>query len=319
MSFLVETTDESGKAPAVTHATSLTDMDVFFDGGCPLCRREIAFYRRLRGAERIAWVDISGSDADDVAPGLSRCDAMARFHVRLSDGRLLSGGPAFAAVWRKLRVFRPFGLLFQSRAMGWLLDRAYDGFLTLRPHLQRWAAGPTTDERDAFPAWLTAELRSDHAGETGAVFIYRGILAINRDPQVRAFSERHLETETKHLALIEQILPPDRRSRLLPAWRVAGWLTGALPALFGARAVYLTIDAVETFVDRHYSDQIEALEALGEFGDIRWCLEQCRDEEIEHRDEARDLSGGRKGIVGTAWCWLVGAGSKTAVSLARRI
>ena len=32
------------------------------------------------------------------------------------------------------------------------------------------------------PAWLEAELRSDHAGETGAVLIYRGILAFSRDP-----------------------------------------------------------------------------------------------------------------------------------------
>jgi demethoxyubiquinone hydroxylase (CLK1/Coq7/Cat5 family) len=35
-------------------------------------------------------------------------------------------------------------------------------------------------------------------------------------------------------------------------WRVAGWLTGALPALFGRAAVLRTIDAVETFVEGHY-------------------------------------------------------------------
>ena len=32
------------------------------------------------------------------------------------------------------------------------------------------------------PAWLIGELRSDHAGETGAVMIYRGILAFCKDP-----------------------------------------------------------------------------------------------------------------------------------------
>lgn len=31
------------------------------------------------------------------------------------------------------------------------------------------------------PASLVADLRSDHAGETGAVVIYRGILAVTRD------------------------------------------------------------------------------------------------------------------------------------------
>jgi len=32
-----------------------------------------------------------------------------------------------------------------------------------------------------FPAWLVAELRSDHAGEVGAVEIYRGALAATED------------------------------------------------------------------------------------------------------------------------------------------
>ena len=100
-----------------------------------------------------------------------------------------------------------------------------------------------------FPDWLTAELRSDHAGEFGAVRIYRGILAVTRDPALRAFAERHGETEQSHLDLIETLLPVAQRSRLLPLWRLAAWLTGALPALFGTGAVYATIDAVETFVD----------------------------------------------------------------------
>ena len=95
-------------------------------------------------------------------------------------------------------------------------------------------------------------LRSDHAGETGAVYIYRGILAVTRAPEVRAFARHHLATEQRHLEMMTQLLPREQHSRLLPLWRVAGWLTGMLPALFGPLAVYRTIDAVESFVDRHY-------------------------------------------------------------------
>lgn len=81
------------------------------------------------------------------------------------------------------------------------------------------------------PAGLVADLRSDQAGETGAVWIYRGVLAVSRDPALRAFAQRHLATERRHLGLIEACLPAADHSRLLPLWRLAGWLTGALPAL----------------------------------------------------------------------------------------
>jgi demethoxyubiquinone hydroxylase (CLK1/Coq7/Cat5 family) len=107
---------------------------------------------------------------------------------------------------------------------------------------------------DGFPRRLRRELRTDHAGETGAVMIYHGILAVSRDPALRAFASHHLATEQRHLADIEKVVPKRWRSRLLPLWRLSGWLTGALPAFVGARATYATIQAVETFVDRHYAE-----------------------------------------------------------------
>jgi ubiquinone biosynthesis monooxygenase Coq7 len=174
---------------------------------------------------------------------------------------------------------------------------------------------PATD----LPAWLVAELRSDHAGETGAVMIYRGILATCRDPGVREFAARHRETEQGHLDLLEGLLPPERRSRLLPIWRVAGFLTGALPGLAGPRAVYATIDAVETFVDHHYRQQIERLDREGILPGVRALLERCREEEVHHRDEAREAATAPPGWLLRAWGAMVGAGSAAAVSAARRV
>ncbi len=171
----------------------------------------------------------------------------------------------------------------------------------------------------ALPQWLVGELRSDHAGETGAVMIYRGILAVSRDPGVRQFSERHKATEQGHLDLLEALLPPAQRSRLLPIWRVAGWLTGAIPAVFGPRAVYATIAAVEPFVDHHYQEQIDRLDAEAIHADIRAMLEHCRLEEVHHRDEAREMEEAPAGALLRFWAGLVGAGSAAAVSAARRI
>ncbi len=114
---------------------------VYYDGSCPLCRREIAFYQGRAGAEDIAWVDVSAARGNaDVAPGLSKCDALARFHVRDETGRLISGGRAFAVLWRALPGFRWAGRLFLLPPLSWVIDPLYDLFLKLRPALQRLAA-----------------------------------------------------------------------------------------------------------------------------------------------------------------------------------
>ena len=103
----------------------------------------------------------------------------------------------------------------------------------------------------------------------------------------------------------------------MPLWRLAGYLTGAIPSLFGRNAVYATIDAVETFVDQHYLEQIERLQQEDIFPELRGLLERCREEEIIHRDEARNADRSDRNALLLAWCWLISAGSRAAVNLAR--
>ncbi len=178
------------------------------------------------------------------------------------------------------------------------------------------------------PSTLVRDLRSDHAGETGAVMINRAILATTRDAGVRHFAQGHLATEASHLAAIEPLLAPRHRSWLLPIWRVAGWLTGALPAMVGPRAVYATIEAVETFVDSHYAEQIESIDrqdpgrVCPPLQALRALLQTCRGDEIAHRDEAAALfaqAGKPPSMALRVWVWLVGAGSRVAVKVCRRI
>ena len=172
---------------------------------------------------------------------------------------------------------------------------------------------------DKLPAWMFADLRTDHAGEIGAVCIYQGVLKFARDPLLRAFAEHHLATEQKHLILIAAWLPEDQYSRLLPLWRLAGFLTGALPALFGSKAVYATIEAVETFVNHHYEEQILVMASHTELNDLRQTLLDCQADEVAHRNEAASRGSDRSSVLLQAWCAMVGAGSKAAVSLIRHI
>ena len=115
------------------------------------------------------------------------------------------------------------------------------------------------------PTWLVTELRTNQAGEYGAVRIYEGALVglklrttlyLRKQPDQQAlnFLEEHKSNEFAHLQIMNALTAETASSTiLLPLWHVAGFITGLLPALFGGkRAVYHTIVAVETFVEEHY-------------------------------------------------------------------
>ena len=185
-------------------------------------------------------------------------------------------------------------------------------------HRHTTAVGALPDPT-SLPAWLQGELRSDHAGETGAVWIYRGILQFSRDPLVREFALAHLATEEEHLALFERWLPRSLKSVLLPAWRLSGWMLGALSLLGGRQGVFATIEAVETFVVTHYDQQINRLAAADSYPEVALALEQCMRDEDHHRADARGRQSGDAGLVCRLWQRLVGGGSAAAVIVARII
>lgn len=107
---------------------------IYYDGGCPICSREIALYQRLSEGvtDRPAFENIAAANA--VLPdGVSLSDAMARLHVRLGSGEVVSGAPAFIAMWRATPRFRLLGKVASIQPLPWLLERAYLGFLRVRP------------------------------------------------------------------------------------------------------------------------------------------------------------------------------------------
>jgi predicted DCC family thiol-disulfide oxidoreductase YuxK len=117
----------------------MTSVTVFYDGQCPLCRREIALMRRLDRARKIDFLDVSAAGPSSCP--LDRETLLARFHA-LEDGRLYSGAAAFAAMWRAIPLLRPLGLLARAPLVLGLLESAYILFLRVRPRLQsavgRW-------------------------------------------------------------------------------------------------------------------------------------------------------------------------------------
>lgn len=108
-------------------------VTVWYDGACPLCRREIAAMHWLDRLKALTFIDISNESA--TCP-VDRRAALARFHA-MEGERILSGAAAFAAMWRAIPALRWLGVLAQLGVVERWLERAYLGFLSVRPRLQR--------------------------------------------------------------------------------------------------------------------------------------------------------------------------------------
>lgn len=112
----------------MTTSAAEVPVTVYYDGGCPVCSREIAFYRDRAAAGQLHWVDVSR----EAPAGLDRASALARIHARLPDGRLVSGAAAFAEVWQRMPGLGWLGRLVASAPVAPLAEAAYRGFLRAR-------------------------------------------------------------------------------------------------------------------------------------------------------------------------------------------
>lgn len=127
--------------------TELARITIFYDGSCPLCRREIAHYLRRDRAGRLEARDIAADPAPLAAIGASRDAAMAALHVRDATGRVAIGAAAFLAIWDVLPRWHWLarGIRAVPGAVG-LLERAYR---FVAPRRARVAAALCPGERCA--------------------------------------------------------------------------------------------------------------------------------------------------------------------------
>lgn len=118
---------------------SAADVTVFYDGACPLCRREIGFYQGLKGADTIDWVDLAHCNDDAIPDDITRQQLLGRFHIQTADQTVKSGAAAFVEIWQSLPAFRPFAKLARIPGAMPVLEFGYTVFLKFRPALQRLA------------------------------------------------------------------------------------------------------------------------------------------------------------------------------------
>lgn len=163
-----------------------------------------------------------------------------------------------------------------------------------------------------------AMIRVDQAGEYGAVRIYAGQLAVmgTRAPHsdklvAMAAQEAAHARDFNGLQSARGVRP----TILQPLWHVAGFALGAATALISPEAAMACTAAVETEIDRHYSQQLE--EIGSDDPELTTLITAARADEREHHETA--LAAGAERA--PAYPLLSGAirlGCRVAIGLSRR-
>ena len=108
-----------------------SSVQIFYDGGCPICSREMSFYKSLRGADKILWTDLC--EQVELPDSIDRDSALRRIHAIDVSGDVVSGIQVFPLIWSTLPRLRFLGVAASLPAVGWALGVLYWLFLNLRP------------------------------------------------------------------------------------------------------------------------------------------------------------------------------------------
>jgi 3-demethoxyubiquinol 3-hydroxylase len=164
-----------------------------------------------------------------------------------------------------------------------------------------------------------AMIRVNQAGEYGAKRIYAGQLAIMGDRHPAARAIEHMATqEQRHLDAFDRLMAERgvRPTALQPFWTVAGFALGAATAALGPEAAMACTVAVETEIDRHYSEQ---LEELGDSDpDLAAMIVDFRAEELEHKDTAL-AAGAERAPAYPVMSAAIRLGCRVAIAVSKRI
>jgi ubiquinone biosynthesis monooxygenase Coq7 len=181
---------------------------------------------------------------------------------------------------------------------------------------------PPRPGRGAVKARLAEILRVDHAGELGAVHIYRGqqaVLGAARGHEATTAQLKEMEGhEAVHLARFDALLNEHkvRPTLMAPLWRAAAFAIGAGTALIGDKAAHACTEAVETVIEQHYADQIAELKDRDP--ELAAELTRFRDEELMHRDIAIE-EGARQAPAYPLLNAVIQAGCRAAIRISEKI
>lgn len=122
------------------------DIEMFYDGDCPLCMRETRLLGRLDRQNRIRFTNIAAPDFVAADYGKSQEEFMAEMHGRLPDCTWVSGVEVFRRLYSAVGL-RPIVWLTRLPVISHLLDLGYAVFARHRLRL----TGRCTDQCEVVP------------------------------------------------------------------------------------------------------------------------------------------------------------------------
>jgi predicted DCC family thiol-disulfide oxidoreductase YuxK len=100
------------------------EIEVLYDGDCPLCDREVRMLRRMDRKQRIRFTNIAAAEFEAGDYGLTQDAVMAEIHARLPDGSWIRGVEVFRRIYSALG-WGPVVRLTRLPVVSNLLDGAY--------------------------------------------------------------------------------------------------------------------------------------------------------------------------------------------------
>jgi len=121
-----------------TTALAPASLAVYYDGACPMCAKEIAYYQRLDRDQQVQWVDVAGPNPS-CPIGYDQATLLARFHVKeLQSGQIYHGAAGFTRLWRAMPApWKQIGAVASFAPITWLLELGYRVTLKIRPWLTK--------------------------------------------------------------------------------------------------------------------------------------------------------------------------------------
>lgn len=109
---------------------------LFYDGDCPLCRREIAWLRQRDGQHRIQFQNIHDDQFDPSHYALSKAELLDYIHGIEANGQLIKGVDVF------IRLYTLVGLSWLVAPLRWRLTRPLFNqlYIQFARHRTTWIA-----------------------------------------------------------------------------------------------------------------------------------------------------------------------------------